>query len=72
MARGDWRVHAKILRAQQTLLLSGDGGKIDGVRRAEPRLRKSAGQLEKDSAAGAVVGGAVVDVVALGSGSMPR
>ncbi len=54
----------KILRAEQALLFRGDGGKVDRVRRACGRLRKGAGQLKKDAAAGAVVGCAVVDVVA--------
>ena len=61
-------MHAEKLRAQQTLLLGGDGGKVDRVRRPHGRLRKGAGHLQQDAAAGAVVGRAVVDVVAFGVG----
>ena len=59
-------MHAEILRAEQTLLLSGDGGEVDGVRRPPGRLRESAGHFDEDAAACAVVGSAIVDVVAFG------
>ena len=64
-ARGNGRVHAQILRAEQALLFRGDGRKIDIVWRALGGLRVGAGKLKENAAAGSVVGGAVVDVVAL-------
>ena len=62
------RMHAKILRAEQALLFGGDSGKVDSVRRRLRGLRKGAGHLKQNAAAGAVVGSAVIDVVALGVG----
>ncbi len=66
LACGNRRMHAEKLRAQQALLFGGDGGEVDRMRRPHWRLRKGARQFQKNAAAGAVVGRAVVDVVALG------
>ena len=61
-------MRGQVLRTQQTLLLGGDGGKVNRVGRALARLRESPSQSPEDSAAGAIVGGAVVNAVALGVG----
>ena len=62
-------MHAEILRAQQALLLGGDGGKVDmSCGGGCAGLRKGARHFEQNAAAGAVVGRTVVDVVALGVG----
>src|SRR5579863_1638267 len=55
----------EILRTQQPLFFSRHGGEVHGVGRTLGRLRERAREFEKDAAAGAVVGGAVVDAICL-------
>ena len=61
-------MHAQILRAKKALLLCRDRGEEHVVRRRLRRLRKGPRHFQQNAAAGAVVGRAVVDVVALGVG----
>ena len=56
---------AEILRTKQALLLGGDGRKVHRMRRTLGRLRVCPSQFEKDAAAGAIVGGTIVDAIAL-------
>src|ERR1700761_4970525 len=58
-------MHAEVLRAQQPLLFRRDGSKVNIVRRALGGLRKGPREFQQNSAAGAVIRRAVVDVVAL-------
>ena len=64
LAGGDGRMLAKVFGAEQALLLCGDGGEDDGVGRLAGHGGPDAGEFHEDGAAGGVVGGAVVDVVA--------
>src|SRR5258708_34505707 len=62
-------MHTQIFRSQQALLFRGDGGEIDVPGRRNFGCSIGARHLEQYAAAGAVVHGAIVDLVA-GSGGV--